>query len=354
MTGPLALSPVSVNTGLLGTWVVDGALSGLGLVQNNAVAGDRGAIGDLGNAQGFVQKIDGLLRFTVQAGAYAVPALGVSYGHDSAATDTPRTLYGLVPQAFVKIAPSEDFSIQAGKLPGLIGAEYTFTFENIDIERGLLWSQEPAVSRGIQVNQIIGPVGFSLSVNDGFYANRYGWVSGSATWTIDAANLLVFAAAANLRPTSANSFVTPRTQNNSSIYNVIYTYSKAAWTFTPYLQATHVAAAAAIGLPHSASTFGGALLFSDAITPQISLGGRLEYIASTGGRNGLAATNLLFGPGSTAVSATITPTYTLGRWFVRGEASIVAIAQAERGDGFGQNGNATLQLRGLIEAGYLF
>jgi hypothetical protein len=44
----------------------------------------------------------------------------------------------------------------------------------------------------------------------------------------------------------------------------------------------------------------------------------------------------------------------LGRWFVRGEASIVAIAQAERGDGFGQNGNATLQLRGLIEAGYLF
>jgi len=30
----------------------------------------------------------------------------------------------------------------AAKLPTLIGAEYTFTFENMNIERGLLWNQE--------------------------------------------------------------------------------------------------------------------------------------------------------------------------------------------------------------------
>jgi hypothetical protein len=353
MTAPLALGPASVNTGPLGTWYIDGALSGLGLTQTNPVGGDRGAIADLGNAQGFVQKIDGLLRFYVQAGGYAVPALGVSYGQDSAATDTPRTLYGLVPQAFVKLAPSENFSLQAGKLPSLIGGEYTFTFENIDIARGLLWSQEPAVSRGVQANQIIGPVGFSVSVNDGFYANRYGWISGSASWTIDAANLLVFAAGANLRPTRVNSFATPRAQNNSSIYNLIYTYAKGAWTVTPYLQATHVAADAGIGLRHGAASFGGALLVNDAITPQISLGGRVEYIASTGARVP-GATNLLYGPGSSAVSATITPAYTMGHWFLRAEAAVVAIGQAGRGDGFGRSGDATLQLRGLIEAGYLF
>ena len=57
-----------------------------------------------------------------------------------------------MPQAFLKIVPTDNFSIQAGKLPTLIGAEYTFSFENFNIERGLLWNQEPAVSRGVQAN----------------------------------------------------------------------------------------------------------------------------------------------------------------------------------------------------------
>ena len=37
-----------------------------------------------------------------------------------------------------------------------MGAEYTFTFQNMNIERGLLWNQETAVNRGIQVNQALG------------------------------------------------------------------------------------------------------------------------------------------------------------------------------------------------------
>jgi hypothetical protein len=52
-----------------------------------------------------------------------------------------------------------------------MGAEYTFTFENMNIERGLLWNQENAINRGIQVNQTIGKSA-SLSWNDGFYSNR--------------------------------------------------------------------------------------------------------------------------------------------------------------------------------------
>ncbi len=61
----------------------------------------------------------------------------------------------------------------AGKLPTLIGAEYTFTFENMNIERGLLWNQENAVNRGVQANFTSGPVAVSVSWNDGFYPNRY-------------------------------------------------------------------------------------------------------------------------------------------------------------------------------------
>ena len=50
------------------------------------------------------------------------------------------------------------FSIEVGALPTLIGDEYTFSFENLNIERGILWGAEPAVSRGVQANFTTGPL----------------------------------------------------------------------------------------------------------------------------------------------------------------------------------------------------
>jgi hypothetical protein len=52
----------------------------------------------------------------------------------------------------------------------------------MNIARGLLWNQETAISRGIQVNQTMGKVTASLSWNDHFYSNRYSWLSGSLTY----------------------------------------------------------------------------------------------------------------------------------------------------------------------------
>jgi hypothetical protein len=73
------------------------------------------------------------------------------------ATDKTMTeFFGPVPVGYVKLVPSKNTSIQIGALPTLIGAEYTFSFENMNIERGLLWNQENAVNRGIQVNQAFG------------------------------------------------------------------------------------------------------------------------------------------------------------------------------------------------------
>ena len=64
------------------------------------------------------------------------------------ATDKTLTnFYGSAPQGFVKLQAGKNTSFQIGALPTLIGAEYTFSFENMDIERGLLWNQENAVNR---------------------------------------------------------------------------------------------------------------------------------------------------------------------------------------------------------------
>jgi len=54
-----------------------------------------------------------------------------------------------------------------------MGAEHTFDFENMNVQRGLLWNQENAVNRGVQINQALGKFSASLSWNDGYYSNRY-------------------------------------------------------------------------------------------------------------------------------------------------------------------------------------
>jgi len=57
----------------------------------------------------------------------------------------------------------------------------------MNIERGLLWAQEPTISRGGLLGYTQGPLALALSWNDGFYSNRYTWLSGSATYTFDPA-----------------------------------------------------------------------------------------------------------------------------------------------------------------------
>jgi len=356
MSGPLTFGPTppAINARALGTWYVDGAFSGLGLLQSNPNAGDRAAIADISNAQVFVQKIDGLVRFYVQLGAYALPALGQTYAHETDASSTMAKFFDPMPQAFIKIAPSASFSVQLGKLPALIGDEYTFTFENVNIERGLLWNQEPAVSRGIQANYVAGPVGFSLSLNDGFYSGRYSWLSGSASWTINPANLLVLAAGANLGQSSRNDLATPIDQNNGGIYNLIYTYTQGPMMVSPYLQYSAVPLNAAIGIRDAASLFGGAVLANYALTPNISLGARLEYEAASGSPASHATTNLLYGPGSSAESITLSPTTMLGHWFARADLSALAISHLKRGAGLGSIGDTPSQIRSLLEVGYIF
>jgi len=352
MSGPLAANPnpISLDAGPLGKIYVDGVVSGVGFWQDNHVPGDQEWRADLSNGQVFVQKTDGWLQFYVQAGAYSLPSLGTSYLNVS---DTISETFGAVPVAYAKIVPTDSFSIEAGKLPTLIGDEYTFTFENMDIERGLLWNQEPAVSRGVQANYSSGPFSLALSWNDGFYSDRLNWISGSAAYTIDSSNSISFIAGGNTGHTGYSSFTGPLAQNNGDIFNLIYTWTSGPWTVSPYVQYSNVPANAAIGIAHSASTTSGALIASYAFNDEWKIAGRVEYISSSGSLTS-GAPNLLYGPGSDAWSFTITPTYQHGIFFARGEASYVGVGSTAAGFAFGANLDKTSQARVLLETGVLF
>jgi hypothetical protein len=142
-------------------------------------------------------------------------------------------------------------------------------------------------------------------------------------------------------------------QNNGSMYAIVYTWTKGKWIVQPYWQYGTVPTNRRIGIVDGASTQGGALLLTRTLRHGWALSGRGEYIASTGSA-AQGSVNLLYGPGSAAWSATITPTFQDKRFFVRGDVSFVDALSLTSGDAFGQAGNESKQARGVVEFGFLF
>jgi hypothetical protein len=350
ITGPLqGLPPAIFDAGPLGKIAVNGILSGFGMAQNKHVPGDDSTQAALSNGQVFIQKTDGWFQFYLQAGGYTLPSLATPF----LATDkTITNFYGPLPVAFLKLQPAKNTSILVGSLPTLIGAEYTFTFENMHIERGLLWNQENAINRGIQVNQTLGKFTASLSWNDGFYSNRYSWLWGSLAYT-KGPHTLAFIAGGNLSQTKFQSAATP-VQNNSTIYNVIYTYSKGPWIVQPYFQYTDVPTNKKIGVEKGASTTGGALCLTRTFRHGFSLAARPEYISSSGSSKDPDVVNLMFGPGSAGTAFTLTPTFQYGGLFFRGDVSYVHASNYSPGAVFGPKGLSPNQFRAVAEIGFIF
>jgi hypothetical protein len=340
--------PFSFEAEPLGTIYVTGALSGLASWQDNPVPGQRTWRADLGNGQVFVQKTDGPVQFYVDLGAYMLPTLGSAF---ASVRKTTEGAFGAMPQAWLKIAPTANFSIQAGKLAALVGDENAFTFQNFNIERGLVWNQEPLFTRGVQANYTSGPLTLQLSWNDGYYSGRFNWLTWQAVWSWnDGIDALGFNGGANVGRTNYSSSVAPLAQNNSTIADLIYTHTFGSWIVSPYIQFSDVPASASLGFDHDATSISGAVLASYAVTSEFFLAGRVEYINTTG--NDVPGTpNLLYGPGSDAWSVTFTPTVQHGVFYARGEASYVGVLDAAPGDVFGPQADKLSQIRLLLEAG---
>ena len=347
-------TPASFDAGPLGKLIVSGVFSGL-LMGTDHPGFDfwdgkenKSFQADFTNGLVTVQKADGPVQFVIQAGAYSFPTVGSGYIKGS---DTPEATFGFVPVAYVKIAPNSMFSFEAGQLPTLIGAELPFTYQNANIERGLLWNAEPLISRGLQANFTDGPWAASLSINDGYYSNEFTTVSGLITYTFKNTDTLTVAGSGN---TSVNFktvgfspvFATPTGQQQGQIYDLIFTHNMGPFVITPYVQYSTVPNDVVTGA--SASEWGFAVIAKYSFTPEFSVAGRAEYETTNG------AYNMLFGPGSNAWSLTLTPTYQKGIFFVRGEVSYTSVGSGTPFDMLGPVGLDTNQTRGLLEAGFIF
>lgn len=352
MTGPLKpnANPLRVDGGPLGPVYISAVISALGLVQDKPLPGNRRNQLDISNGLLIVQTASGPVQLHVEAGGYSMPSLGTAYVRAGRMVDD---MFGPIPIAYVKIVPSPDFNIQAGKLFTLQGGENSFTFMNFNIERGLLWNQTNAVNRGVQANYAHGPLSVSLSLNDGFYSGKYNWVSSTIGYAVSPNDTINAGAAANLGRTRKTSFATPLLQSNGEVYVLGWTHTKGQLTVQLYGQVTRVLRNESLGISRGASTYGAAVLGKYSFTNPFSFAARAEYIQSTGSLPS-GAPSLIYGAGSGAWSLTVTPTWQRGKFFVRGEGSYVRAHSVMPGFGLGRDLSGNVQVRGLIEGGILF
>jgi hypothetical protein len=351
LTGPLQwLPPATFDAGPLGKLSVNGIVTGFSVFQNKSVPGDNMAQATLSNGQIFIQKADGKLQYFIQAGVYTMPTLSVPFVN---AQNTVNNFYGPVPVAYLKLPVGKTTQFLIGSLPTLMGAESTFTYQNFNIERGIVWNQENAINRGIQVNQTLGKyLTASLSWNDGYYSNRYSWLSGSMTLT-KGPHVLVYDGMGNLGQTAYQTTATP-VANNSYMHAVIYTYTKGPWIISPYFQYSKLPTNLKAGVPKGTSATGGAINASYAFKGGFSLPARVEYLTSSGTATDGSVNLLGFGAGSAGTTFTATPTYQKGGMYVRSDLAWVDATNFTKGDVFGTTGTNVSQFRSVLEFGFIF
>lgn len=363
MGNSLAFSqnPLALNSDLYGDWSVQGVATGLSFRQTNPVSSNGSDYSGFSNAQMVVQKTSGPIQLLVQTGLYAIPTLGTPFVRAQTATESS---YDYLPQAYVSVTPNKNWALSIGKMAALGGAESPFTFQNMNIQRGLLWAQTNMITQGMQLNFSEDIYSASFVWNNGAYSDVYNWLGGAfGLKTGDSSNLML-SWTGSASGNAQNTTVTPLLQNNSQITNLIYQFHNDRWSVMPYLQFTYVPSNTAIGINGQSQSLGFALLstyhvtaLQNGVAPKfhISIPSRFEYQASYG--NSQVASipgGLMYGPGSAAWSGTLTPTVQWDKVFVRGELSYVKAFNSLAGSGFGANGINSNQTRVMIEGGVLF
>jgi hypothetical protein len=354
MAGPLAANPnpFSIDTSdwlgdAGGKIYISGQVTGMAYYQSSPArngVGDAQSLLDMTNMQVEIQKTDGWLQFYVQAGNYSFPTLGVPYTKSSL---NSAASFGNVPVAYLKLQGQgdlADFSIQAGKLNTLIGDEYNFTFQNMNIERGLVWNTEQAITRGVQVNYANGPLSASLSWNDGLYTNNLNWLTGVVSYALAPTDILAVSGGGNLGGHNGSNL------NQGTTWNLIYTHTDGPLVISPYIQLINTPTTSIFA--KSTQVWSGAVLASYSFDDNWKIGLRGEYESESGSAAGGNYDVIGFGPGSSAWSLTATPTYQWKAFFGRLDLSYVGLT--DQAVGFGTTGNGSDQFRAMFETGVVF
>lgn len=306
---------------------------------------------DLSNALLTFSKNTGQLQGSVTVGPYAFPVVGQTI-NPTTQQGANVSLYGYVPAYDLAYVPNGNVTVSAGQLATLLGQENGFTFQNFNIQRGLVWAAEPTFSRGVRVAYANGKISGDLEYDDGYYSGDSGRaVEGLAGWAPTANTDWSFAFIVPGANTPPN--VTAAVANKRE-FDFMLTQQFGKLQLEPYVLSIQSPASATLGYTNGESALGGVVLANYAFNGVYSLGGRFESFANHSAivDTSLNADLVGYGPGSRATTWTITPEYHPGPFFVRAEYSWVTVYDALVG--FGPSGALANQSRFIAELGVQF
>jgi len=211
-----------------------------------------------------------------------------------------------IDQAYVEWKAGS-LTIQGGRILTNIGGEAPYTWQNINIQRGLVWAGEPVFYNGLRISFDVNPFNMYVGVNDrdnddGKFAVEAGvsgsWEGLNMDWSF---NVL---------------FPDHSDEDNKRVFNITtnwYAFKNLPITF--YIDYLNVP----ISGSKSRNAFGFALLTEWKATDKISLGARVEKVIQESKVDAYS-----IGKGNDAWTLTITPKYQFNKYFyIRAEASVV-------------------------------
>ena len=307
---------------------------------------------DLSNLLLNVSAGTGKLRANATVGEYAFPTVGAALNPDTQNGANTR-LYTEFPIGALQYSFNSNFSIAAGKFASLLGQESPFTYQNLNIERGLAWSIEPTLSRGVQAAYTKGPWSVTLQENDAYYSGSHRAFEGLIGWAPSPNINVQFAAivpGANVPPNPTAAV------GNKAEYDLMYARQIGKLQLVPYFLWVRSPGSAVLGYTHDESATAGIFMGSWTFSPQWLLAFRYENVhnGSSIGDTSPNADLVGYGVGSGAQTVTLTPTYHFGyNGVLRLEFSHVTLSSFTPGAGFGPTGTGSAQNRLGFEFGVM-
>ena len=320
---------------------------------DGALSGYISTSTDVSNGLFTLTKNAGTVRFTVTGGAYAFPTVGLPL----LPTTQPNAnsyLYGFIPTYALQFVPDAHVTLSAGQLPSLMGQESGFTFQNVNIQRGLVWGQETTFSRGVRVAYTNGKITGTLGYDDGYYSGNHGRaLEGLAAWAPTANTTWQFGFTIPGANTPGN--VTTSVANKRE-YDFMLTQEYGKLQLLPYVLVVNSPASTLQGYTKAESSTGLVFLANYAANSAYSVALRFESLANASATGDVSPNADLvgFGPGSGATTWTITPTWHPGPFFARVDFSQVSLRNFTPGLGFGTTGTLSNQNRVMAELGVQF
>lgn len=250
------------------------------------------------------------LRANATVGQYSFPGIGFPILPANAAGSNTE-LYSPLPVASVQYAFDSHFNVGAGKYATLLGQESDFTYQNLNVQRGIGWIVEPTISRGVQAAYTSGPWSVTAQYNDAYYGGYQRAVEGLIGWSPSSATNLQFAfiiPGANVAPNPTT------TVGNKQEYDLMFTRQIGKLQLLPYFLWVTSPASSILGYTSSEDAYAGVLLANWAFNSELNVPIRYEYTANASSASATSPNADLvgFGVGSRAQTLTLTPTYRFG------------------------------------------